>query len=196
MEPCILHFTEQWTHFPQVDITQYIFIWYYLSENSNFGKQVLSWCLEHCLVRMNIITLFDLPVSCPASALALTPGTETIFSVLPPFVTHQIILTAAPSSSLPFHPSLPPSTFGSLARQYISQLVAFCPFIPLHLLMGWRHVQRTLHVQVQRHAHDDTEGCMFHFLLWWVEVVSIKRVSIKLTWYFMMPCQNCEHANL
>lgn len=69
---------------------------------------VLSWCLEHCLMRTNIITLFDLPVSCPASALALTPGTETIFSVLLPFVAHQITLTAAPLLIISFHPSLPP----------------------------------------------------------------------------------------
>lgn len=37
------------------------------------------------------------------SLLALTPGTETIFSVLPPFVTHQITLSTPLPSSFPFH---------------------------------------------------------------------------------------------
>lgn len=37
------------------------------------------------------------------SLLALTPGTETIFSVLPPFVTHQITLSTSLPSSFPFH---------------------------------------------------------------------------------------------
>lgn len=90
---------------------------------------VLSWCLEHCLVRMNIITLFDLPVSCPASALALTPGTETIFSVLPPFVTHQITLPAAPLLIISF-----PSFSSPLNAWRFSSPVYFpvSGFLPIH----------------------------------------------------------------
>lgn len=85
---------------------------------------------------MNIITLFDLQVSCPASILALTPGTETIFSVMPPFVTHQITLPHAPPLIISFpHPSLPLLMFGGLVHQYICHLLAIhFPSIPLYLI--------------------------------------------------------------
>ncbi len=81
---------------------------------------------------MDIVTLFDLQVSCPA--FLLPPGTETIFPLLPPFITHKITLTRAPPLSISFsHPSFHSRFCRFSSPVYFPILVIHSPSISLYL---------------------------------------------------------------
>lgn len=75
-------------------------------------KEILSWCREHRLTishsrEWTLLPSLTSESGRPDTAVALTPGTETTFSVLPLLVTHQITLCSPLPSSFPSSSCIP-----------------------------------------------------------------------------------------